>query len=557
MYPVSQEYITAMRQPIIQDVEHHIEIDLSIVNLRFLKEFSSGIFSYETFWEDSVLSQKNGSLFTIQDEPVDPYITFEENYFTLGTGMDFFDAQTTRTGIVTQQLMTPNENNTPYHSCGSYYFFRPEMNGTLPFRCVRMFVEFDKMAAPKDVFLYLYHDIQFGQTPGRPEMIRPGIRISDNVMEFDVSEAEDIRFGILYAYNQRPNTRFRINKIMMGLNKTFTEEELTGDFVHEFDMDPTLCRLPQQKMNFTISNKEGMYSVDNPNGIYQFLEKGQPVRARLKVKHLASGKEEWIPICDMCLTGQVDVSEKSATFYATSYLQSAVEKGNNFMGHLHDMIIDMGEKLNLPDTRDGKDRFYSAGFMYTEQNLVEHVDFSDKQLNQCLQIAAQAATELLFEDYEGRIYSHFIAEFFPYIKNQPYFRPEVSKPYTLEDIYAQFSVKKYPKIGTVSVAYYDDSNQEHLLEKKYGAGEKQEIRNQYIQNEAHAAKTEEYISYLLSMQDEYTVNIRGGAEIEPYDRVHAQVRPGKTFPAVITYRKLTYNGALKSTVKYLVQGSEF
>ena len=72
------------------------------------------------------------------------------------------------------------------------------------------------------------------------------------------------------------NQRFRLEKIVMGIGLTYTNNDVSTSDFEEF-VNGVSNELPYQKFNVTILDSNNVYNVDDSNSFINFLETGQNI----------------------------------------------------------------------------------------------------------------------------------------------------------------------------------------------------------------------------------------------------------------------------------------
>jgi len=133
----------------------------------------------------------------------------------------------------------------------------------------------------------------------------------ENIEEFCKMEIEFIKSHI-------PNRRVRIEQIIFGYSKVFTNNEIISADSEE---RTTIINseLPVKNFQFTLDNINRKFDFDNPQGIYNYLLQNQPINYYWGYK-LDGDYIEWILGGQLRLTGEINVNKNEVTIYAGSTL---------------------------------------------------------------------------------------------------------------------------------------------------------------------------------------------------------------------------------------------
>ena len=199
-----------------------------------------------------------------------------------------------------------------------------------------------------------------------------------------------------------PNRRARLQEVMFGLVKTYTSDDIISS-VQSSDVDIVASKLPLETFKVEVNNIDKSYNVDNPTGIYKYIEEQQPVAVEYGYE-LSNGEIEWIIGGSYVTTGEVTTSKSTATIPCSSvlnYLTQTYYKGMYYPNGISmyqlatDVLVDAD--LTLLSTQYGWKLDESLHNIYTKAPLpkVSH--------RECLQLIANASGCVLYTDRDGHI----------------------------------------------------------------------------------------------------------------------------------------------------------
>jgi len=267
--------------------------------------------------------------------------------------------------------------------------------------------------------------------------VRQGqITIADHtgfLLEIIPDEDDPTQSEIFKDFNQltieflemnRAHIRARMPKLLFGVMTEFDNETLKDTFVCEFDVDSRGCRLPIQKMNFTIHDPDHEFDIENPRGKYAHLTDMQPITA-IMYAYDQNGQalaEDGIPVCDMVLSGNVESCRGTVSFNAISHLQSAngiidLNRNTRYPNmclhgllstdgmSLHEALDRVLRQMDLPVIDGGQNRWQlHSSLRKITIKIKDREDLEGKSLNECARMMAQAGRCVIFEDAAGIIH---------------------------------------------------------------------------------------------------------------------------------------------------------
>lgn len=200
-----------------------------------------------------------------------------------------------------------------------------------------------------------------------------------------------------------PYHRARVGELFVGLKKSYKNADIF-DYNNSVRIYPLSEKLPKYEIKFEVSNIDGTYDPDSPEGLTKYLIRRQSVNVRYGMK--VNGKPEWIS------GGKYYLNEwKSpqngieATFKARGlleYLSDEYIRGTYAPNG--ETLLSLAEglmrELNLPKLRDGTDPWEfdaSLGSMTTKAALPIGT------YAECLQLIANAAGCTLSMRRDGKV----------------------------------------------------------------------------------------------------------------------------------------------------------
>lgn len=201
-----------------------------------------------------------------------------------------------------------------------------------------------------------------------------------------------------------PYHRARVEEVFVGINRVYSKTELFN-YSHTQFVDPLSTSLPKTEITFSIDNADGEYNPYNKRGMAKYLMERQEVKARYGLK-LNDGSIEWI---------------KGGTFYLSEWYakQNGITADFTardllefmFATHSesHDLsprtLYDIAENLlmaaNLPLNNDGTVKWIIDESL---KSIVTTAPLPEDTLANCLQLIANAATCVMYQDRGGTLH---------------------------------------------------------------------------------------------------------------------------------------------------------
>lgn len=308
------------------------------------------------------------------------YITFEKDFFAVGGNA----------------LILPEAN---YLANGFVSSVMTDANGvfsTVPtievaFGKAREFVGMTYTFVkdyPKEIRVtaYLSNEqvVQFISTPDSLEFVD-----SKN----HIQECDRVRFEFL-SMNE-PYRRLRVSRMVFGFVKIFdTKDILSTD--HTMYVDPVSSSLPYNKLTMRVANLDKDYNPDNPQGIWEYFENGQPLKVRYGTT--VNGETEWVDAAYLYLSDAPTVENKTATFEANDLLYYMT--GTYYKGawrpegiSLYDLAVDVFADAGVTD--------YDIPQGLKE--VITHAPIPALTHRECLQLIANAGRCVLYCDVDGKV----------------------------------------------------------------------------------------------------------------------------------------------------------
>ena len=214
--------------------------------------------------------------------------------------------------------------------------------------------------------------------------------------------AEQVDKIIVEFGNGLPYRRPRLEEVLYGINKVFTNKDLISTN-QKHDVDPLSRRLPSETMQFVLLDYEHNYDPDNPLGIYSFIDKNSPIEIQFGYE-LPDKTVEWLKPDKYVLNTKPSARNNQATFSGTGLIGSLTGTfyksklgSKNFYDMAEEVLLDAGLTLTEQGTNPWEiDESLQQMFTTAALPIDTHMN--------CLQLIAHACRCRLFTDDDNIIH---------------------------------------------------------------------------------------------------------------------------------------------------------
>lgn len=330
------------------------------------------------------------------------------------------------------------------------------------------------------------------------------------------------------------------------LNETlvYTKSDLLS-FKHEQTGSLISGELPKNHIDFSLDNSDGKWDPNNPRGLEKYLSERLKITVRYGFD--INGVVEWIP------GGVFYLSEWSTTsggldasFKARDVLEYMIDK--TYTGYADDTLYELAEdaiaKADLPsDARvEISDvlKNYPAYAPLEDDNTVVMTPIKDKSVAEILQMCANAARCVLYQDRQGvlRIERlNHVDTGFTVSLGFSYTYPKVQLSRPLKD---------------VEVNYGEDSKVTYQCSSD---GETQTVNNSFVQTEDQAFYIGEWVGRSLQGRLKVEGDFRGDPRFDLFDVVSVENKYGTIAGVVLTDITYVFTGVFYAEYSGQVLGA--
>ena len=342
-------------------------------------------------------------------------------------------------------------------------------------------------------------------------------------VDFPINNYDSITFEILEW--SLPNRRCRIDEILLGVNKVFGKSSLMG-YEHEIAADPLSAILPKNSIVFKISNVDGYWNPENPQGAAQYLAERQKIMVKYGYK--IGDSIEWIKAGTFWLsewyTPQNGITAQFTARDATEFMSGKYT--GRTTGTLFEIASDAFMQADLPLNEEGNPR-YEIDSSLSSISVSSVTELSDHTIAEVLQMCANAACCVLMQDRDGQYkitqLSYVLSD---YVINR-------------FNSWQEAEIELSKELKSVSVNNNLGTSQNSLT------GEIQTVENPLIQNATVANNVASWVKDILKNRKTVTGEYRSDPRLDALDYISLSNKYTSNSTVLITSIKYTYNGAFR------------
>lgn len=192
------------------------------------------------------------------------------------------------------------------------------------------------------------------------------------------------------------NKRLRLEKIVMGVGLTYTNNDVSSSSFEEF-VNGVSNETPYQKFDITILDNNNVYNVDDSNSFINFLETGQRITLSYGMT-LSDGTVEWMQKASLLLSDWKS-QRNEMSFSATDVfetMEDEYDKGYKIYDRTaYDEAVSILQDFGLePDEYVIDDCL---------KDITLHNPMPKSTHKECLQLLCNASRCILFQDEDGKV----------------------------------------------------------------------------------------------------------------------------------------------------------
>lgn len=191
----------------------------------------------------------------------------------------------------------------------------------------------------------------------------------------------------------------RMEQLTIGVVQTYSKKDLMS-YQHTIDVDPLSGDLPNSEISFEVSNLNGQYNPDNPQGVEKYLMERQQITARYGYK--LNGAVEWIAAGVFYMSEwncpQNGITASFTARDAQEYMTDPYSGPSS--GTLMAIATAAFQQAGIPKQADGSES-WTVDNSLSGITAAEGADLSTYTIKEVLQLCANAACCVLYQDRAG------------------------------------------------------------------------------------------------------------------------------------------------------------
>lgn len=348
----------------------------------------------------------------------------------------------------------------------------------------------------------------------------------------DNTQVRSVVSGDIQGYNKvtvevlgwcLPQHWARIESITLGIVQVYDKAALMS-YTHNMTVDPLSAELPTTEIDFEVSNLNGQYNPDNPQGVEKYLMERQAITSRYG--YLLNGTVEWIA------GGTFFMSEWScpqngitASFKARDAQEYMTDLySGSSTGTLMAIATAAFQQADLPVMPDGSNR-WTIDSSLSSITAASGADLSQNTIKEVLQLCANAACCVLYQDRAGLFHI------------EPLAAGNTDYPINQFNSYQNSEIELSKQLRAVDI-----NNGQYTLSVS-DVGDTQQISNPLISDTQAPTVAQWAADYLINRRT-LSGEFRADPRLDPLDRV-VNTNSFATSNVLVTQITYTYNGAFR------------
>lgn len=315
----------------------------------------------------------------------------------------------------------------------------------------------------------------------------------------------------------------RIEQVVIGIEQVYTKKDVMS-LQHVISVDPLSGELPNAEITFEVSNLNGQYNPDNPQGVEKYLMERQQITARYGYK--LNGAVEWIA-AGVFYMSEWDCPQNGIT--ATFTARDAQEYMTDLYsgpatGSLGDIASAAFTQAGIPAQPDGSPS-WAVDQSLSSVVVPADVDLSTYTIKEVLQLCANAGCCVMYQDRLGIFHIEPLAASTP--------------EYPIN----QFNSYQYSEVSLSKQLRAVDINNGQYVLQVATVGDTQQINNPLI-SDAQAPVVAQWVANYLVNRRTLSGEFRADPRLDALDRV-VNTNSFSTSTVLVTQITYTYNGAFR------------
>lgn len=348
-----------------------------------------------------------------------------------------------------------------------------------------------------------------------------------SVVELDIADYDGITITVTKWSN--PYHKVRIEQVTLGVTKIYLKSDLMS-FKHEQTGSLVSGELPKNSIEFTLSNEDGKWNPNNPQGNERYLSERQKLKVRYGFD--IDGTTEWVNAGTFYLSEWKTPSNGlQATFTARDLLEYMIDKSytGRMSGTLYEIAENAVELTDLPAKAE----------VYLDERLKDYTASFEGEYSiaEVLQMCANAARCVIYQDRSGVLRLEY--------KNDPVGDYAITGNVSYS--YPEFELSK--PLKSIVVGYGEDSEYVYAVGKE---GEIQTLDNPFISEESQAKEVAQWLENSMKFRKNISGSYRADPRLDVFDKIRIEGKYGTNNAVVITNISYSFTGAFRGTYEGVV-----
>lgn len=342
--------------------------------------------------------------------------------------------------------------------------------------------------------------------------------VSADIQNYDKIVVEVLKWSL-------PQHWARIEQITLGIVQVYSKTDLMS-YQHTMTVDPLSAELPTTEISFEVSNLNGQYNPDNPQGVEKYLMERQEITARYG--YLLNGAIEWIAAGTFfmsewnCPQNGITASFKARD--AQEYMTDTYSGPSS--GTLMAIATAAFQQADMPALSDGSARWIIDSSLGSI-TAATGADLSTNTIKEVLQLCANAACCVLYQDRAG------------------VFHIEPLAAGTTDYAINQFNSYQNSEVSLSKQLRAVDINSGQYTLSVAQVGDTQQISNPLI-SDSQAPVVAQWVANLLTNRRTLSGEFRADPRLDPLDRV-VNTNNFATSTVLVTSITYSYGGAFRGS----------
>lgn len=372
-----------------------------------------------------------------------------------------------------------------------------------------------------------------------------------DVMNTEQSETQTVVFSAIYRRLQidftktvLPGRRVRMTEIDFGVTQVYDDDSIVSAEIR-YKTDLSATNLPYGQCSIKVDNADHRYNLLNPEGIYQYLERGQKVSVWVTIDgesvYMGSWEFSEASAKDGALTAQITAVDMIASLDDDEY-----NGGRCAAAVFSDAVMEVLDGTGIECVFEG-DIADSPVMMCVPSNTTKR---------EAVRLLTQAAMGCAFADREGKLHFARMKEPIALVSDDGYVLEDNqgivlmvssvdSAELTPNELYNYDGITVTETIGKIKLVVNDSFSGTETEYTAGDGGKTKIVKNPCISSE-NGNDVAKWMLERMGRKKNYHVKNRCDPAAELLDHIRIYDAYDQREPAVITGTTIHYNGGLSA-----------